>query len=43
MKTLRALFWGSVVGVLLGYLFAPRGADVLRAERLERDRTTAAA
>lgn len=32
MKTLRALFWGAVAGALLGYLFAPRRNEVLRAE-----------
>lgn len=31
MKTLRALFWGALVGALLGRLLAPRGADVTRA------------
>ena len=32
MKTLRALFWGAAAGALLGYLFAPRREEVLRAE-----------
>ncbi len=36
MKTLRALFWGSAVGLLLGKLFAPRHTDLLRAELAER-------
>ena len=35
MRTLRAFFWGSVVGAFLGYLFAPRGSDVLRAQQAE--------
>lgn len=35
MKTLRAFFWGSVIGAIIGYLFAPRGSDLLRAERAE--------
>lgn len=32
MRTLRAFFWGSVIGAILGYLFAPRHTDILRAE-----------
>ena len=36
MKTLRALFWGSAVGLLLGQLFAPRHTDLLRADLAER-------
>ncbi len=35
MKTLKALFWGGIVGYVLGRLFAPRHADMLRAELLE--------
>jgi hypothetical protein len=35
MRTLRAFFWGSVVGAFLGYMFAPRGSDVLRAQQAE--------
>ena len=31
MKTIRAWFWGSLVGVALGLLFAPRRTDLLRA------------
>lgn len=37
MRTLRAFFWGSVAGVILGYLFAPRGSDLLRAELAEKE------
>lgn len=35
MRTLRAFFWGSVLGAILGYVFAPRGSELLRAERDE--------
>lgn len=35
MKTLRALFWGAIVGAIAGYLFAPRHTDILRAEQRE--------
>lgn len=35
MRTLRALFWGSVAGAVLGFLFAPRRSDILRAEMAE--------
>jgi hypothetical protein len=38
MKTLRAWLWGSLVGALIGYLFAPRHADLLRADVLERQK-----
>lgn len=31
MKTMRAGFWGSLVGVALGLIFAPRRTDLLRA------------
>jgi hypothetical protein len=31
MKTIRAWFWGSLVGVALGLIFAPRRTDLLRA------------
>jgi len=31
MKTIRAGFWGSLVGIALGLLFAPRRTDLLRA------------
>jgi hypothetical protein len=31
VKTIRAWFWGSLVGVALGLLFAPRRTDLLRA------------
>ena len=31
MKTIRAWFWGSLVGVALGRIFAPRRTDLLRA------------
>ena len=30
MKTIRAWFWGGLVGVALGLLFAPRRIDLLR-------------
>jgi hypothetical protein len=38
MKTLRAWLWGSLVGALIGYLFAPRHADLLHADLLERQK-----
>lgn len=38
MKTLRAWLWGSLVGALIGYLFAPRHADLLRADVPERQK-----
>lgn len=38
MKSLRALFWGALVGVLVGNLLAPRGADVTRALAKEKER-----
>ncbi len=38
MKSLRALFWGVLVGVLVGNLRAPRGADVTRALAMEKER-----
>ncbi len=37
MRTLRAFFWGSVVGAILGFVFAPRHSDVLRAELAEAE------
>lgn len=43
MKSLRALFWGALVGALLGRLLAPRGADVTRALANERGGSGAAA
>ncbi len=43
MKSLKALFWGVLAGVLLGNLFAPRGADVTRALASEQGRGRAAA
>lgn len=36
MKTLKAMFWGSLAGFALGRLFAPRSGDVLRAEKAEQ-------
>lgn len=36
MKTMRALLVGCAVGVGVGFLFAPRHEDVLRAEQRER-------
>ncbi len=36
MKTLKAVFWGGVAGFALGWLFAPRRVDVLRAEMEEQ-------
>jgi hypothetical protein len=38
MKTLRAWLWGGLLGALIGYLFAPRHADLLRADVLERQK-----
>jgi hypothetical protein len=38
MKTLKAFFWGSVVGSALGWLLAPHHADLLRAEVAEQQR-----
>lgn len=38
MRSLQAFFWGSVIGAILGYLFAPRHTDILRAELETRQR-----
>jgi hypothetical protein len=39
MKTLKAFFWGSLLGGALGWLFAPRHTDLLRAEQKEQQAT----
>jgi hypothetical protein len=39
MKTLKAFFWGSLLGGALGWLFAPRHTDLLRAEQEEQRAT----
>ncbi|HEV7126266.1 MAG TPA: YtxH domain-containing protein [Ktedonobacterales bacterium] len=36
MRTIRAFFWGTAIGAMLGLLFAPQRGDVTRSQVQER-------
>lgn len=36
MKTIKAFFWGSAIGAVLGLLFAPQRGEVTREQLQER-------